>query len=126
MHCQLIKTHYECIKVYQKIMSIMDLIMEKFTIVLKTVMNVLKIFSKFIIMIINIIKHGPDFTVQLHVESEPFLGARGLLCNLNLQSLLPNESEQENRRSKNALQLQHLQVKRSGPGLLHGFSVSLY
>ena len=95
----------------------MDFIMDKFTIVLKTVMNVLKNLIKFIMMIINIIKHGPDFAVQVHVESEPFLGVRRLLCNLNLQFLLPNESEQENRRSKNALQLQHLQVKRSGPGL---------
>jgi hypothetical protein len=54
-------------------------------------------------------KHGPDFAVQVHVDSEPFLGVRHLLCNLNLQSLLPNESEQENRCSKNALQLQLLQ-----------------
>ena len=102
-------------------------------------------------MIISITKHGPDFAVQEHVDSEPFLGVRRLsltaaaaagacrlsrpareeggssiLCNLNLQSLLPNESEEENRRSKNALHLQHLQVKRSGPGLFHGFSVSLY
>ena len=114
-------------------------------------MNVLKILSKFIMMIINIIKHGPDFAVQVHVESEPFLGVRRLsltaaaaagacrlsrpargeggssiLCNLNLQSLLPNESQEENHRSKNALHLHHLQVKRSGPGLFHGFSVSLY
>ena len=37
-------------------MSIMDFIMDKFTIVLKAVMNVLKILSKFIMMIINIIK----------------------------------------------------------------------
>ena len=34
----------------------MDFIMDKFTIVLKAVMNVLKILSKFIMMIINIIK----------------------------------------------------------------------
>jgi len=104
MHCQRIKTHYECIKSISKIMSIMDFIMDKFTIVLKTVMNVLKNIIKFIMMIINIIKHGPDFAVQVHVESEPFLGVRRLLCNLNLQSPLPNESEQENRCSKNALQ----------------------
>ncbi len=46
----------------------------------------------------------------------PFLGVCHLLCNLNLLSLLPNESEQENRCSKKALQLQLLQVKRSGLG----------
>jgi hypothetical protein len=41
--------------------------------------------------------HGPDFAVWVYVDSEPFLGVRHLLCNPNLQSLLPNESEQENR-----------------------------
>ena len=29
-------------------------------------------------MIINILKHGPDFAVQEHVDSEPFLGVRRL------------------------------------------------
>jgi hypothetical protein len=65
-------------------------------------------------------QHGPGFAVQVHIDSEPFLEVRHLLSNLNLQSLLPNESaEQENRFSKNALRKDPARAK------FHGFCYTI-